>query len=157
MIRRTLFILVLCSAIVAAFPTHLSAQENEQPISTWCTITEVDVRACPYWHDCAVTLTYDPDTLLLVRDTATGDRDYGSDLWLVVEDPLQGIEGYIHSTRARACAPQSWQLLPIVPDMTAIGAAMRAVYARGLALGNDPHAFSKVGDCQNVEAYFLSH
>ncbi len=41
--------------------------------------------------------------------------------------------------------------------MTQIGETMREVYARGAALGNDPSAFSKVGDCQNVDAYFLSH
>lgn len=46
-----------------------------------------------------------------------------------------------------------WQDLPVIPE---ISEAMREVYARGLELGNDPNAFSKVGDCQNVTAYFLS-
>lgn len=46
-----------------------------------------------------------------------------------------------------------WQDLPPIPE---ISDAMLEVYARGLELGNDPNAFSKVGDCQNVTAYFLS-
>jgi hypothetical protein len=33
---------------------------------------------------------------------------------------------------------------------------MRAVYEKGLALGNDPRHFSIIGDCQNVSSYFLS-
>lgn len=41
---------------------------------------------------------------------------------------------------------------PVVPGMT--GTA-RAIYQRGLALGNNPNRFSKVGDCQNVSDFFL--
>jgi hypothetical protein len=33
---------------------------------------------------------------------------------------------------------------------------MRAVYQRGLEMGNDPTRFSVIGDCQNVSSYFLS-
>jgi hypothetical protein len=49
--------------------------------------------------------------------------------------------------------PDDWQALPVVPTASA---AMREVYARGLAAGNDPSHISKVGDCQNVSTYFLS-
>jgi hypothetical protein len=31
----------------------------------------------------------------------------------------------------------------------------RQLYQAGLAMGNDPRAFSKVGDCQNIPAFFL--
>ena len=44
--------------------------------------------------------------------------------------------------------------MPAVP--TEISDSMRAVYERGLALGNDPNRFSVIGDCQNVSSYFLS-
>jgi hypothetical protein len=33
---------------------------------------------------------------------------------------------------------------------------MRAIYQQGLAAGRDAHRFSKIGDCQNVDTYFLS-
>jgi len=48
--------------------------------------------------------------------------------------------------------PESWQKWPIVPAVTA-----RAIeiYRNGLAMGLDSHAFSKVGDCQNVKAAFM--
>ncbi len=118
MLRRTLIVfllsvllIILISALVPTFQPITSAQDSDRPVSGWCTIAEAELRTCPYWHDCDVRLTYGPNTLLIVRDITTGDRDYGSDLWLVVADPVQGIEGYIHSTRARECSPQPWQLL----------------------------------------------
>ena len=48
----------------------------------------------------------------------------------------------------------AWKSMPAVP--TEISDRMRAVYERGLALGNDPQRFSVIGDCQNVSSYFLA-
>ncbi len=50
-------------------------------------------------------------------------------------------------------APEAWKDLPVIPT---VSDTARAIYQRGLALGTDPQAFSKVGDCQNVSSYFLS-
>jgi hypothetical protein len=47
-----------------------------------------------------------------------------------------------------------WKTLPAVPE--GVSDAMRAVYQRGLAAGNDPKHFSVIGDCQNVSSYFLA-
>jgi hypothetical protein len=46
-----------------------------------------------------------------------------------------------------------WEDLPVIPT---VSEHAREIYARGLAAGRDPHAFSKVGDCQNVPSMFLS-
>ena len=48
--------------------------------------------------------------------------------------------------------PEAWRTWPVVPDVTA-----RAIeiYKKGRELGNNPHAFSKIGDCQNVKNAFL--
>lgn len=48
----------------------------------------------------------------------------------------------------------AWMEMPAVP--TGISDSMRAVFARGLEMGNDPARFSIIGDCQNVSSYFLS-
>ena len=32
---------------------------------------------------------------------------------------------------------------------------MKALYPEGLKQGNNPHAFSKIGDCQNITSHFL--
>lgn len=152
--RYASFILAIILLLSGIIGGSAAAQEDAQMVTGWCTIGSTNLRACPRWHNCANILTYDPDTLLVVRGTATGDTDFGSDQWLVVEDPVQGVQGYIHSTRAEECAVAPWQLMPVIPD---VSDAMRAVYQEGIAAGNDPASFSKVGDCQNVEAFFLSY
>ena len=41
---------------------------------------------------------------------------------------------------------------PIIPE---ISANARAIYAAGLAAGNNPHVFSKLGDCMTENPHFL--
>jgi hypothetical protein len=41
--------------------------------------------------------------------------------------------------------PNAWMTLPILPEP---GENIRAIYEKGLALGNNPNAFSIFGDCQ---------
>ena len=43
--------------------------------------------------------------------------------------------------------------LPVIPT---VSQTARDIYQRGLVLGNNPNAFSKVGDCQSVVPYFLA-
>jgi hypothetical protein len=50
--------------------------------------------------------------------------------------------------------PDDWQQLPIFP--TEISQRAREIYQQGLAMGNDPTHFSKLGDCQNITTYFLA-
>lgn len=57
-------------------------------------------------------------------------------------------------TPERTIDPDAWKQMPAVP--TGVSDAMRAVYERGLAQGNDPKHFSVIGDCQNVSSYFLA-
>jgi hypothetical protein len=57
-------------------------------------------------------------------------------------------------TTATRLPPQDWQEWPIVPMVTA-----RAIeiYRNSQSMGLDPHAFSKVGDCQSVKAAFMGY
>ncbi len=48
--------------------------------------------------------------------------------------------------------PDAWQSLPVVPELSE---KARQIYARGRELGTDPHAFSKVGDCESRTTWFL--
>lgn len=48
--------------------------------------------------------------------------------------------------------PEGWKQLPVIPPPNE---AWKAVYQRGLALGNNPRAFSKIGDCGSTPAWFL--
>ena len=47
---------------------------------------------------------------------------------------------------------EKWQQWPVIPSLTR---QARDTYIKGLALGTDPHAFAKVGDCQCVNAAFF--
>jgi len=47
---------------------------------------------------------------------------------------------------------EKWQQWPVIPSLTR---RARDTYIKGLALGTDPHAFAKVGDCQCVNAAFF--
>ncbi len=49
---------------------------------------------------------------------------------------------------------EQWQEWPVVPTVT-----QRAIeiYRTGLTMGLNPHAFSKVGDCQSVKAAFMGY
>ncbi len=51
-------------------------------------------------------------------------------------------------------APDEWKTWPVVPT---ISQTAKDIYLRGQALGRDLHHFSKIGDCQNIITYFLSH
>ena len=48
--------------------------------------------------------------------------------------------------------PEQWRDWPIVPI---VSERVKQIYRVGLVNGNDPHAFSKIGDCQNVVSLFL--
>lgn len=48
--------------------------------------------------------------------------------------------------------PNTWRQWPIVPVLSA--KAME-VYRRGIALGMDPHSFSRIGDCQSEPEVFM--
>ncbi|MDQ2691283.1 MAG: hypothetical protein M3Y68_04565, partial [Chloroflexota bacterium] len=49
--------------------------------------------------------------------------------------------------------PAEWKSLPVIPE--AIDPSLQRVYQRGLALGNDPNAFSIFGDCQTRPGEFF--
>lgn len=50
-------------------------------------------------------------------------------------------------------APENWQDFPIIPEPNA--ERLGQIYQRGLELGNNSQAFSKVGDCGSTPAWFL--
>ena len=48
--------------------------------------------------------------------------------------------------------PEDWVQWPVIPTLSP---TMVEVYLHGIEMGNDPHHFSKAGDCQNVPGMFL--
>jgi len=62
------------------------------------------------------------------------------------ETPTQGATA---DTRLK---PEAWKEWPVLPILSP---RMKALYAEGLKQGNNPRAFSKIGDCQNITSHFL--
>ncbi len=56
------------------------------------------------------------------------------------------------SQEPAALDPLLWKQWPVVP---AVSDRLREVYRQGLAKGNDPHAFSVLGDCQSLPEVFM--
>jgi hypothetical protein len=50
-------------------------------------------------------------------------------------------------------AVDAWMQMPVIP--TTISDRVVDIYQHGLALGNNPQAFSKIGDCDATPAWFL--
>jgi hypothetical protein len=49
-------------------------------------------------------------------------------------------------------SPEEWKNLPVIPH---VSETVKEIYIRGVALGNNPRAFSKIGDCGSTPAWFL--
>jgi hypothetical protein len=49
-------------------------------------------------------------------------------------------------------APGDWKDLPVVPQ---VSPAILDIYQHALEMGNNPHSFSKIGDCGSTPAWFL--
>lgn len=49
-------------------------------------------------------------------------------------------------------SPEDWQNLPVISE---IDPSMKDIYQLGLTMGNNPRAFSKIGDCGSTPAWFL--
>jgi hypothetical protein len=62
-------------------------------------------------------------------------------------------EAQLEADSPKILAPDAWKELPVVPEVSETAVQ---IYRKGIEKGNDPHAFSKVGYCQNVPSMFLA-
>lgn len=53
---------------------------------------------------------------------------------------------------SHSLSPENWKAWPVIPQ---VPASVRQIYRQGLAMGNDPYAFSILGDCQSLPETFL--
>ncbi|HKZ70035.1 MAG TPA: SH3 domain-containing protein [Anaerolineales bacterium] len=77
--------------------------------------------------------------------------------------PLAGTSSPVSTTVAQTptaiatvAAPLYSTTGPTTPAVAASTPRARDIYQTGLALGNNPRAFSKVGDCQSAAPFFLA-
>ena len=73
--------------------------------------------------------------------------------------PTEEITIIVENTPQKPIAPRStlspddWKQLPVIP---VINETVIETYKLGQKLGNDPNAFSKIGDCESVTEWFLA-
>jgi hypothetical protein len=83
-----------------------------------------------------------------------------SEVWVVAAyGSLSGDLGAVpvYSAVPASAAAANSSSNPNAPgSIIAVGSGARDIYQYGLALGNNPRRFSKVGDCNSVNPYFLA-
>ena len=141
--------LVLLSSLVLSGGAF--AQDNTEYPAIYAD-GDVELLQCPHL-DCAIVTNTADGAELTVLTAESGDIVEDSDQWLLVEAVDTGLEGYVHVSSTIGYGDDFWREMPIIPEMDD---SMREVYLHGLELGNNSQAFSVVGDCQNVSAYFLA-
>ena len=58
----------------------------------------------------------------------------------------------VTSTKQATLRPNEWKKLPVIPT---IHPDVKKIFMHGIELGNNPKAFSKIGDCGSTPAWFL--
>lgn len=119
-----------CSSVVAAPSRTMATMEGAAP------------SAAPPKHDALATPTVDATGEPLSAQTATSSR---------------ALTATFTVQRATAAPtptfnPDTWQHSPVLP---ALSPRALNILQDGLARGNNPHAFSKIGDCESQASWFL--
>lgn len=81
-----------------------------------------------------------------IHKTATVEKTIPNSATTIQSEP----DGVILPTLSSN--PEAWKNLPVIPQITQ---RTIEIYKTGLALGNDPHRFSKIGDCGSTPTWFL--
>ncbi len=113
--------------------------------------------ASPIQQAATATFTTEPPTSTVEATAAPTQRPAatptGEPTAAEVVPVMQPTATLPEPTPLPTLGPEDWKTLPIIPE--SISERMRQVYRYGLELGNNPTAFSKVGDCGSTPAWFL--
>jgi hypothetical protein len=60
----------------------------------------------------------------------------------------------VSSSTQESMPPDYWMSLPVIPTVTR---KAQEIFKLGIESGRNPHAFSKIGDCQSITTYFLMY
>ena len=93
----------------------------------------------------------EPEFAVPVGDE-THSQPYVSATQTMIVEESAAPEMTLTPTEDTRLTPDDWQEWPIIPEVTETA---REIYRKGIVMGNNPQAFSKVGDCQNVKQSFL--
>ncbi|MBN2386824.1 MAG: SGNH/GDSL hydrolase family protein [Anaerolineales bacterium] len=96
--------------------------------------------------------------VLLVTSTDVPATALATAVLDLTATPAAGVpptltEGSSPATPTATLALDAWMGMPVVPEN--VSARVQEIYLRGQGLGNNPAAFSKIGDCDATTTWFL--
>ena len=144
LVKRDLGLLIIVTALLAGCGTP-------SPFTLTATSTVTVVPTVTHTPTPAAT---EPPTALPPEPSATQSPEPGATATpQPADDNIQRIAPYEPHTGEKAAYKdwQSWPVLPVVSQRA------KEIYKQGIANGNDPSRFSKVGDCQVIRQYFLGY
>ncbi len=169
------FAFLLCCVWLASALPALAAE----PVRFTVTVRYAALRAGP-------DLTYKSLATVIHNQTFMAIGRTSNNAWLLITAPRIASQAWIKATSGRVLGdlnslpikqlvisippvptpivtveatripPAISQTGPSNPVVAAATDHARTIYQAGLALGNNPRAFSKIGDCQSVAPYFLA-
>jgi hypothetical protein len=134
---RALILFIFVIIVLAACTTRVEV--SQVPITIEISPTKIERADATS----KITKTAINDVVLFVTTTSTPSEIVDTPTHQVTQKPTSDLR----------LSPEDWQSWPIVPT---VSEKAKRIYERGLAQGNDPEKFSKVGDCQNITTYFLA-
>ncbi|MDX9863298.1 MAG: SGNH/GDSL hydrolase family protein [Anaerolineaceae bacterium] len=111
-------------------------------VMSGCTATEI--AAAPVVTVTATEIRQSPTTSSIATEAATG---------IAPAEPEIQQPSPVATEVLPTLAPERWEDWPVVPE--GVSARTIEIYQQGLAMGNNPQAFSKIGDCETYTQWFL--
>jgi hypothetical protein len=138
---RVLYLIVLL-AVLPGCTSAAAARQHDLTVEVQLTESILTLKAPPF-----VTSTKQPEILPTVSASNTPENAATA---TVTATPT--VQAESTAILAPTANPDNWRNWPVVPELSQ---KALQVYQQGLELGNNPHAFSKVGNCQSGTTWFL--
>lgn len=131
-----------CLLFVCTLLIVLGAGCAEQPILPAASTPELETQSQPEATSTPTIEKQTPDQAVVAQSTQIPATEF-----LVLPTPTSTFQ-----PPTPTYDPEAWTELPVIP---AISDRVKEIYLHGLELGNNPKAFSKIGDCGSTPAWFL--
>lgn len=129
---KSLFLLIFIFSFVSACTVNTANADVPSPLNPVSTVHEIS------------TSTTEADLTTLATSLLTQPLKASQTEATQTPDPQPNA----------TLGEDGWQNWPVYPE--SLSQYAREIYAAGIAAGNDPTRFSKIGDCQNINTYFLA-
>lgn len=133
-----LSLLVACSSAPLPAATETTLLGIQRSEATQITATPRKLKA-----------TARPATMTAPAESTDPTAPAPSETGAILTQPTRPA---VTPTARPTLKPEAWKQLPVVPP---ISDRVNEIYQRGLAAGNNPNAFSKIGDCGSTPGWFL--